>query len=777
MLQINKSRVGEPQTFPIAEFVTPAEIYAATIGFVRRRFSVILFVFVLILALGAVYLFTSPPRYTGHAVLLIDTQQSRFLQSQAPLGDAPLDSATVDTQIEIIKSQNIASSVIKDLHLNEDPEFIAPRAGFVGTIMGLAVNTVTSALNFIVPTADQGGNAPSPDFRRMQTALTTFESRLSVTRVGLTYAINIDFQSYNPDRAAQIANAVADAYVVDSLEAKYQTTKRAAIWLQDRLKELREQSTAAERAVVAYKTKNNIVDTGGRLLGEQQLAELNSALIQAQAATAEAKARYDQVQQILNGGDVDPATAATATVADTLHNDVITKLREQYLEMDARESEWAAKYGATHLAVVNLRNQMAEIRRTIYEELQQIAQTYKSDYDIAVARQQSVQNSLNKVVGESQTTNEAQITLRDLQSSAETYRALYDNFLQRYMESVQAQSFPISDARLITSASRPLSKSAPKPGLVLALAGLTGLILGGGLGMLRDIADRVFRSTGQISDHLDANCVAVIPLIKGLPSNSASRKAHRGASVPGTRTITRDTSLRWTVVDSPLSRFTESVRAIKVAVDLSNAAKANKVIGITSSLPNEGKSTIAVSLAGLIAHGGGRAVLVDCDLRKPALSRALAPDAQAGLLELITGKAALEDVVWNEPSSGLAFLPAVVPSRLNHASEILASAPTRKLFEKLRETYDYVIVDLSPLAPVVDVRVMTPLVDSFLFAVEWGRTKFDVAEHALGNAQGVHDNLLGVVLNKADMNALGRYEGYRGNYYYKRYYARYGYTS
>jgi len=778
MLQINKLRGAEPQTVPVSEFVSPAEIYAAIDGFVRRQFSVIVFVVLFMLALGGAYIFSSPPRYTGHAVLLIDTHQSQFLKMQTPVVDVPLDSATVDTQIEILKSENIAFSVIKDLHLNENPEFITPRAGFIGGILGFFNNALTDAVNFVVPAADKAGTAPSPEFRVMQTALQTFEGRLSVKRVGLTYAIDIEFQSYDPERAAQIANAVADGYVVDSLEAKYQTTKRAAVWLQDRLKELRGQSTAAERAVVGYKSKNNIVDTGGRLLNEQQLAELNSALIQTQALTAEAKARFDQVQQILKAGDVDPATAATATVTDSLHNDVITKLREKYLEMDARASEWAAKYGAHHLAVVNLRNQMAEVRRTIYEEFKQIAQTYRSSYDIAQTREDSIRQSLNKLVTESQTTSEAQITLRDLQSSAETYRALYDNFLQRYMESVQQQSFPISDARLITKATRPLTKSAPKSLLVLALAGLGGLIMGVGAGLLRDIADRVFRTTDQIIEHLDADCISVVPLVRTATAGAtAPAKAAKAANPGAPRTVARDTSVRWTVIDSPLSRFSESIRAIKVAADLGNTVKANRIIGITSSLPNEGKSTIAFSLAALIAHGGGRAILLDCDLRHPALTRALAPGVRAGLLEVLADKAELSDLVWTEPDTGLHFLPAAVPSRLSHASEILASEATRTLFERLRETYDYVIADLSPLAPVVDVRVMTPLLDSFLFVVEWGRTKFEVAEHALSNSNGVHDNLLGIVLNKTDMNAFGRYESYRGNYYYNRYYARYGYTN
>jgi succinoglycan biosynthesis transport protein ExoP len=778
MLQINKPRLVAEQELPTSEFLTPAELYATFISFLRRQFSVIVFVLLLTLALGIVYIFTAPERFTGRAVLVIDTHKAQFLQSASPFVDLPMDSATVDTQIEVMKSENVVLSVIKDLHLNEDPEFISPRAGLVGTVVGFVADAITKAVSFVLPSRPQEDvSAPTPSYRVMQRALRTFQSQLDVRRVGLTYAIEVDFRSLNPDRAAQIANAVADAYVVDSLEAKYQTTRRAAIWLQDRLKELREQSTNAERAVVDFKAKNNIVDTGGRLMNEQQLAELNSALIQAHAATAEAKARLDRVEQILRNGDLDPSASATATVTDSLHNEVVTKLRQQYLEYDARASDWTKKYGAGHLAVVNLRNQMQELRRTMFEELQRIAETYKSDYEIAKTREDSVQTSLNKIIGESHITNEAQITLHNLESSAQTYRALYDNFLQRYMESVQQQTFPISETRLITPATRPLTNSSPRSGLIMALAGMGGLIIGIGLAVLRDISDRVFRTSAQVVEHLQADCISLIPLVKG-----ASKPTAAAEPVPASKTalqphsIISDQGFHWTINESPLSRFSESVRAIKVAADVGNVVKANKVIGITSSLPNEGKSTVAVSLTGLIAHSGGRALLVDCDLRNPSLSRKLAPGATRGLLEVLARKASLDDVLCVEPKTGLMLLPAVMPSRLAHSSEILASEATRKLFQNLREAYDYVIVDLSPLAPVVDVRVMTPLVDSFVFVVEWGRTKIDVAQHALANARGVHENLLGVVLNKVDMNAFGRYESHRENYYYNRYYARYGYT-
>jgi len=811
MLQISNQRDIEYQRD--SQPASAAEFYAAAIGFLRRRFSTILFVFVLSLIIGVVYIFASELRYTSLATLIIETPKIQLVQSQLPVGDSAMNSASVDTQIEILNSDDIALSIIKELHLDEDPEFVSSRTNLPRAIATL----IGDALHDILPPRSRASNRASPEYRALQ----TFHERLKVKRVGTTYAIEISFESRDPYRAAQIANAIADAYELNAFQAKYQITGRAAEWLQNRLQDLREQASNSERAVVAYETKNNIVDTGGRLMNEQQLAGFNSELIQVRAATAEARARLDRVQEIVVSGDVDPDATATATVAETLHSDVINKLRSQYLENERRSAEWAAKYGAGHLAVRSLHAQMNGLRRNIFEELKRTAESYKSDYAIAKAREESIQQSLDRMASQSHATDEARITLRNLKSDAQTSRDLYDNFLQRYMQSVQQQSSPVSDSRLITHARPPLIKSWPRPLLIMALASLGGLIFGAAAGMLRDISDRVFRTTNQVGKHLNADCIAVIPLVDevqepGVPAlaSEVAGESMRRSGVPRLllsplvearravvsiprklmfsaqqlitgpnrsrrrrrrRTLTRDKSVCWMVTNAPFSRFSESIRAVKVAAD-NNIDRRSRSIGVTSSLPNEGKSTVALSLASVISQGGGRAILVDCDLRNPALSAMLTPDAKVGLLEVIGGKAALEDVLWREPMTGLAFLPVVMTSRVAHSSDILASREIHNLFDQLRTAYDYVIVDLSPLAPVVDVRVITPLVDSFLFVVEWGRTKIEVAQLALTNARGVCNNLLGVVLNKADMKAFGRYANDHVNYYNNSYYGRYGYT-
>ena len=202
----------------------------------------------------------------------------------------------------------------------------------------------------------------------------------------------------------------------------------------------------------------------------------------------------------------------------------------------------------------------------------------------------------------------------------------------------------------------------------------------------------------------------------------------------------RDDDLIWTVVDKPLSRYTEAMRSIKLVLDLNQVNKTSHVIGLTSSLPNEGKSTIAIALAQLLSQAGKRTLVVDCDLRNPSLTRKLAPAATNGLLEVLNEKTSVEQAIWTEPSTKLEFLPAVVSRRMANSHEILNSAATKQLFEELRKRYDYVIGDFPPLAPIVDVRATAHLADLFIFVIEWGRTKIDVVEHALSRASDVYEN-------------------------------------
>jgi len=750
MLQVNKPTSEINRDFPEADG-SPSQTLTSYLDVIRRQFPTIIAIVSACVILALLYLFTAAPQFTSAASMVIDTRKVQLFQQQSVLGDIAVDSATVETQVEILKSENISLAVIRDLHLIEDPEFTGSGSGFLGSLIGLVGGLLSDS------------HAPS-EFELTRKALERFEKSRTIKRVGLTYVMEIGFTSKDPAKAAKIANAIADAYIVDQLEAKYQATRRASVWLQDRIKELRTQASTAQKAVVDFKSANNIVDTGGRLMNEQQLAEVNSQLVLAHASTAEAKARLDRMNDIVKQEIPD------ANVTDALKNDTIVKLRGQYVDLASKESIWSAKYGRDHLAAVNLRTQMAEIKKNITDELKRIQESYKSDYDIAVTREEAIKSSLNNVVSESQLTNQAQVQLRELESNAQSYQAMYDNFLQRYMESVQQQSFPITEARVISAATTPLKKSSPKSLVVLAASILGGLMLSFGAAMARELTDKVFRTTAQVEEQLGANCVAILPALGNAASTPMlGSRLGRKANNP------QPDILRY-VVDNPLSRFSEAVRSLKVAVDLNSIVRENRVLAVTSTLPNEGKSTLSTNLAQLIAHGGARVILVDADLRNPSLSRALMPDAQAGLVDVVAQKTQLEDVITVDPQTKLAMLPAGTTSKLLHTNEILASKPMRDLMSLLRSKYDYVVLDMPPMAPVVDVRVTTSFVDSFVFVVEWGKTKIDVVRHNLRGAPEIQDKLLGVVLNKADTKLLSRYESYHGRYYYQKYYARYGYV-
>lgn len=733
-------------------------------GFVRRQYRVFLIVPAVGIILGLLYLLVTPAQYTASATLLIDSSPLRVLQTQQQqVGEVTLDTVQVGSQVEILGSEKIALAVIKQLALADDPDFIRKGSGIAGL--------------FAAPATDATSNAELE-----RTVLDEFAGHRNISRVERTYALTIAYTSRSPILAARIANAIAEAYINDQLDAKYQTIRRASGWLQDRISELKSEVSSADRAVLEYKEKNRIVDVGSanggtgpgtqsRLIGEQQLTELNSQLSAARASTSEAKARLDRIEQVrkLDVGE--------AAVADTLRSEVITRLRNQYLDIAAREANWSSRYGSDHLAAVNLRNQMEELRRNIGAELGRVAASYRSDYEIARTREENLEQAVAGLVSEGQVTNRDRLGLTELESAAKIYHSVYDNFLQRYMEVIQQQSFPITDARVITAATPPTRKSKPIGSLVLAIAATLSMIASVGIAALREAVDGVFRTGRQIEQALGVKCLAVIPrFVAPATSGNAdgralARRAHpyaaawRDLPAPADGDATPDAQqyafadpLMRRVLDDHFSAFTEAFRAIKVTAELRAATEGNRVIGITSTLQNEGKSTVASNLATLMADSGKRVVLMDADLRNPTLARSLTPQPAAGLMDVLTGRMDLGAAVGRECTTGLAILPLVLSEPLIHSDEILSSPAFRNLIDQLRQRFDYVIMDLPPIAPVVDVRAAGAIIDSVVFVVEWGSTRIKAVQRHLIAEPELHDRLLGVVLNKADMSVLDRFE-------------------
>jgi polysaccharide biosynthesis transport protein len=750
------------------------------LGFLRRHYLVIVATTALSVAASVIVLKVAPPTYTAQVKVLLGNSKAPVVQPQSMLDDAPVD---VESQIEILKSKAVAASAINQLNLANDPEF-GGKAGWLQS----AVKAIREMF----------GVAQGPKIDAMDTLVEEIQSRLSAARVGSSNVIEVSFNASNAARAAAIANAVVKAYFDDQLKAKTDEHRTATAWLHDRLQELGNDALNAERAVNELRTKSNIVSADGKLIDEQQVTGLNNRLIAARTHTSDAMARVSRFESILASNNLDaiPLGSLDAvpdrptsglgsglnapegqTLASPNNNQIINSLRQQYIEYARREYEYSAKYGNDHMVVVNLRATMKSIRQTILDEVRRLAEIAKSDFEEAKQQQIEVEKQLAQAISQSRNTTSAELSIRELETSAKGYRSLYESFLQRYMGSVQQGSFPITEARVISPASPPQKKSKPSAKLLLALGVFGGIGLGTAIGFARELKDRGFRTTAQIEDKLRLPCLSVVPLLRPREVKRLSRKSAPTAGQAGQesdkRTLSRRDGTSWVATAMPSSRFAESIRSIRLAIDLDPTRAPSKVVGLTSTLPDEGKSTIAASLAQVLANSGKRVIVVDCDLRNPSLSASFTPDADAGITDIVSGTRSLEDTIWTDSVTRLDFLPGKKAS-LSNTTDIICKEQTKKLFDQLRATYDYVIVDLPPLAPVVDARAISVLLDSFILVVEWGRTTTDVVEHALNTAPNVYDALLGVVLNKTDMKAMKRYASHYSDYYNDEHYIRYG---
>jgi succinoglycan biosynthesis transport protein ExoP len=717
------------------------------------------------LAIALMFSLTAVPEYTAFADLILDARKVQVFKDAPVVGDNTVDAAQIESQVEIIRSDSIARSVVKKLKLEQDPEFTSGKPSFVLRLMRVALGN------------DDDRQTISADDRE-RAAVRTLRNNLGVRRAGVTYVLELSYRSTNPERAAGVANAVVEAYILDQLDTKFQATKRASGWLQERIEELRSQSDAAARAVQDYKQRNNLVDIGNRgLVSDQQLQELNSQLILATSHTAEMRARLNRIEDVLK----DPAPdEALGTVSDTLTSPVILRLRQQYLDTRKREADISLRYGRMHLAAVNFRNEMVELQRSILNELKRISDSYKSDYEIAKAREESIRASLQGLVKQADKVGQAQVTLRALESSATTYRTILENFLQKYTEAVQQQSFPISDARLITPAETPSTKSFPKTTLLAALGIIIGATCGIAHSLVRRTLDRSIRAPRELEERFGLDCLSLIPSLpvahakpSAVPPPPEGHVDVSETKFDGQHIQTSEPAMRWSVTE-PLSRFAESLRSVKTSIDLIAITRPVKFIGLLSALPNEGKSTIAANLASLFASGGAKTALVDCDLRNPSLSKAFAPNAAGGLLQVLENAIPLDAALRLDPETGLMFLPAGVSGRLTNSADLLGSDRMKAAINALGERSDYVIIDLPPLGATVDARALSPQIDCFIIVVEWGKTRYDVLSEALAGMVTARDKFIGAVLNKVNYRELNNIDGYSPGYYYNKSYGRYG---
>ena len=715
------------------------------------------------LALAISYLVFAATLYKSSARLLIDLSVNRYLQINKIVDEPTFHQVEIGSQVYILSSESVVVPVIRVMDLTHDSEFVGVQNAADGKIAKLK-KSIKQLIGWNV----EGDAGIDPEAALERTAVEAFLTRLQVYREDAGNVINVTFASSDPKKAANIANAVADTYISTTLEAKYKSTKTMSQWLQDRLKDLKEQAIDADRALQDYKIANNLVSTG-KALGAEELARLNLQLTDARVAMAEAKARLDRIEQISSEGILasldtevrmrELRKTASGSLGYALNNTDLARLRAQYRDLVARLNEVEARVGPEHEVVVKLQRKMEGAALGNQRGGAANNNSYANEYELAKAREKQLAASLAQLVGETEIGSQAQVKMRELESSADTVRSLYNSFLQKFNEisTIQSQNVPVQDARIVTRAAPQLQTSKKS---VAALAGglIFGLLMGAGAAMAREWAADVFRTPKKVEQVTNKACV-ILPMVR------AQRE-------PGERfwSSSRSQPIEEFILDAPYSRFTESLRNIKALIDIGPRVEGAKVVGIVSSVAKEGKTTIAANLAALmIASSGAPTLIIDADLHRRLLTAALAPEADRGLIEALDDPSELSSFIYKRERSGLHVLPCALSARVPNAAELLGSAKMEQLLAVARKAYDYIIIEVAPIMSVVDVKMIERFIDSFIFVVEWGHTKRSLVLEALSEIPNIRERVTGIVLNKTDPVALRSIEAYKGdrfrNYY------------
>ncbi len=625
-----------------------------------------------------IYCLTAQPYYTSSSELLIEPQQPLVLNQTPTTSDTTetVDTAYVDSQVEVLSSGKVLKRVVISENLLADPEF---------------TTSAFNPLRFVLALLQLSPTPQGGEDETLNITIDNLQRAITIKRVGFTYALTISVSTTSPQKSAKLANAIAESFLKDTLEARGQAAGSASSWLQGRMKELRSMTVAADSAVQDFRARNNIVSTDKGLMTDQQVTEISSQLTQTRSQLAEAQAKYDRLSAAIASGSPD----RMAVLTDLPVGSIVSKLQQDIINNDLRISELVKANGEQHESVLKLRAENKNLSVNISQELDNIASSLKNDVAVANEKVSELDKRLREAVGTSNESSSAQVQLRDLQREADAYRAIYQSSLDQLQQAVQKQTFPVSAYRIISEAVPVLQKTWPKSLLSLAAAMVVGFLAGGLVALAKAYRDTAMYGFKDVERELGARLIAEFPMQKG-GRNLAATDAFWSAD------------------------FARPARSLKLFLTQQKNAQECFVVGIISTSRGDGRSTVAASLAVSNAASGLRTLLVDFDLTHPELTAALlspnpqAPTATARAPQIFNlGRAA----------HGAHFMSARDYIAENGSADWIASVDLVELVATLKSHYDVVIFDLAPLAETLDAVALAPEVDSFIYVVKWGKTQ------------------------------------------------------
>lgn len=734
----------------------------AVIGSIwRRKFQVAFFVLIG-MAVATLITVSATPLYISNAQVQLDERQKNIVGYDPVVGGTRLDNSVVQTQVNVIRSAAIIGNVIDKLDLINDPEF-NPRVSVpedeveeenpVIVIVNTGIDTLKSLIDGAkqMLLGDDGDNTEvyiKDEMKERYGVIGAVQGRVTVRGVG-GYVLQISVETESPKKSALIANAIAEEYRLDQIERKYATTRNANIWLSERIEVLREELIKKSARVEEFKRENNWIEASGQTINQSQLSDVSAQIIAARAQLAEARAQYENIQRVIASGDDIGAVEAA------VRSNTIADLRRQYSQIVRRKAELEGPYGDRHPEIIKVNRELADVENQINAELERVALSVRNDLIVKVERVASLERDFAELEKRYQASAEVGVALAQLEREEAATRKMYDAFLSRFKATEETENLEEEDVRVIAAARPIYTPSSPNRALNFVM----GTLFGGALGVLfalwAELRDRTFRRAAVLEEFTG------LPVLSEVPLHSARR------SIMGRK------SLYASYKAKPHSGFAESLRSLYAALGQGHQIQDGKFLMLTSSVPEEGKSTLARCFVSQIASAGLKVAVVDADARRHDLSAMQIKDNKMGAKPIsyvdYIGKDCDLSEFANKYDDGVdSFL---LTEMLHNPEKTFSSADFERFCTQLKAEYDVVVFDSAPVLVVSDSSFLVSKMDFVVCVVEWGRTPRDLLASTVKLLNRFNGNV-GLVLNKVDRKKMKQYGDYNAKYYgsYNQYY-------